>query len=186
MHARFRRRRASRRVVTILGEVDHSGSRPDHAPLVLPSTSPAAFVSLYAEQFAPMVRLAYLLVGASEDARDIVQDSFVGLHRRFHRIDDPVAYLRRSVVNGCRSHHRRIARRRSATLPRRDDHVELEARELLDALAALPLRQRAALVLRFDHDLPDAEIAVLLGCRPGTVASLVHRGLARLREVIAP
>ena len=52
------------------------------------------------------------------------------------------------------------------------------------ALATLPYRQRAALVLRYYSDLPDAEIAVALGCRPGTVASLVHRGLERLREVV--
>jgi RNA polymerase sigma factor (sigma-70 family) len=52
------------------------------------------------------------------------------------------------------------------------------------ALATLPYRQRAALVLRYYADLPDAEIAVALACRPGTVGSLVHRGLERLREVV--
>jgi RNA polymerase sigma factor (sigma-70 family) len=57
---------------------------------------------------------------------------------------------------------------------------------MFDALAALPHRQRAALVLQFYEDLPQAEIAEILGCREGTVASLVHRGLAQLRRVVEP
>ena len=58
--------------------------------------------------------------------------------------------------------------------------------ELADALAALPERQRAAIVLRYYVDLPEAEIAELLGCRPTTVRSLVARGMVALREVIEP
>ena len=58
--------------------------------------------------------------------------------------------------------------------------------EFADALAALPERQRAAIVLRHHLDLPDDEIAALLGCRRSTVRSLVKRGLASLREVIEP
>jgi len=57
----------------------------------------------------------------------------------------------------------------------------LQARELLDAIAKLRYRERAALALRFYEDLPDADIAELLGCRVGSVASLIHRALARLR-----
>jgi len=56
--------------------------------------------------------------------------------------------------------------------------------ELLDALATLPYRQRAALVLRFYDDLSEADAAAMLGCRPGTVGSLVHRGLQQLKRVI--
>ena len=147
------------------------------------AADPAAFSHLYRENFDKMARLAFLLIGSRDDARDVVQDAFVGLHRRFDRVDDPVAYLRRSVVNGCHSHHRRRARR-AKRFVMVDESVELGARELLDALGALPLRQRAAIVLRYFHDLPEAEIALVLGCRPGTVGSLLHRGLARLREVI--
>lgn len=147
------------------------------------AADPAAFSRLYREHFDKMARLAFLLIGSRDDARDVVQDAFVGLHRRFDRVDDPVAYLRRSVVNGCHSHHRRRARRAKRFVVV-DESVELGARELLDALGALPVRQRAAIVLRYFHDLPEAEIALVLGCRPGTVGSLLHRGLARLREVI--
>ena len=56
--------------------------------------------------------------------------------------------------------------------------------ELSDALASLPYRQRAALVLRFYDDLSEADAAAVLGCRPGTIGSLVHRGLAQLKRVI--
>ena len=51
-----------------------------------------------------------------------------------------------------------------------------------DAIAALPFRQRAVIVLRFYEDLPETEIAELLGCAKGTVASSLHRALARLRK----
>ena len=64
------------------------------------------------------------------------------------------------------------------------DAAQLDADELFDALATLPYRQRAALVLQFYEGLPQSEIAQVLRCREGTVASLVHRGLAQLRRVI--
>ena len=64
--------------------------------------------------------------------------------------------------------------------------VGLDADELADALAMLPARQRAAIVLRFYSDLSEAATAAALGCRPGTVGSLVHRGLAQLRRVLEP
>jgi RNA polymerase sigma factor (sigma-70 family) len=62
--------------------------------------------------------------------------------------------------------------------------VDAEVHELLDALAHLGLRPRTALVLRFYVDMSEAEVAQVLGCRPGTVKSLVHRGLRQLEEVI--
>ncbi len=64
------------------------------------------------------------------------------------------------------------------------DAAQLDADELFDALATLPHRQRAAVVLQFYEGLPQSEIAQVLRCREGTVASLVHRGLAQLRRVI--
>ena len=62
----------------------------------------------------------------------------------------------------------------------------MDADELFDVLAQLPIRMRSALVLRYYQDLPENEIAELLGCAPGTVRSLIHRGLQRLRLVIEP
>lgn len=147
--------------------------------------TPASFDDLYRAEQPELVRLAVLLVGSHEVAVDLVQDCFVRLHPRWAKVADHRAYLRRSVVNACSSHHRGVRRWRQLDL-RPAEPAELGARELSDALAALPHRQRAALVLRFYGGLPDAAIADALGCRPGTVASLVHRGLAALREVIEP
>jgi len=58
--------------------------------------------------------------------------------------------------------------------------------ELFDALAAIPPRQRAALVLRYFLDLPEAEVAAVLGCSLGTVKSSTSRGLKRLEETLRP
>jgi RNA polymerase sigma factor (sigma-70 family) len=131
-----------------------------------------------------MVRLATLLLGSQHLAEEVVQDCFLRLQPRFDTLDEPARYLHRSVVNGCRSVARRQRRERAQLFQTLVPVAELGADELLDALAALPPRQRAALVLRFYEDLPGIEIAAILGCREGTVKSLIHRGLARLREAV--
>ena len=132
-----------------------------------------------------LVRVAYLLTGSSAVAEDLVQDAFVRLHRHWDGVRQPSAYLRVTVVNACRAHHRRNRRERSHFPELVTDIVVPETPVVLDVLAELPYRQRAALVLRFYEDRPDSEIALALGCRPATVRSLVHRGLATLRKVIA-
>jgi RNA polymerase sigma-70 factor (sigma-E family) len=147
---------------------------------------PGSLADLYRERYGAMVRLAYLMVGSTSVAEDLVQDAFARVHRHWDDAEHPKAYLRMAVVNACRSHLRRLALERaykrhpSVT----GDGVQSAPDELFDALAALPARQRAALVLRFYEDLSEADIAVALGCRPGTVKSLVHRGLAELRKVV--
>ena len=73
--------------------------------------------------------------------------------------------------------------RRRARVPAAEA-IMSEPDELWDALATLPARQRAAVVLRYYADLPVAEIGAALGCRPGTVKSLLHRGLGELRKVV--
>jgi RNA polymerase sigma factor (sigma-70 family) len=173
--------------------------------------SPLSFADLYLRSFAAMVRLARVLVDSPDTAEDLVQDAFVRLHRRWTGVRDPHAYLRRCVVNACRSHHRRAWRERGrsgheagrpglarpdekrpvdgpateATVDGRAEQARADdAGVLVHALATLPYRQRAALVLRYYADLSDADIAMALGCRPGTVPSLVHRGLNHLRGVM--
>ncbi len=156
-------------------------------PTFTASGTPAptvTFAAFYEAEFEGAVRLAKALTGSWDTARDVAQDAFCGMHRRWRGIDSPHAYLRRSIVNGSTSVRRR--RRRDATRPLpRPEPVGLDADELADALAALAPRQRAAIVLRHHLDLPDAEIADALGVRVGTVASLVHRGLAKLRVALA-
>jgi RNA polymerase sigma-70 factor (sigma-E family) len=155
------------------------------APAARAAPSPApSFADLYRDSHADMVRLAVLLTGSVDVAQDLVQDAFVSVHRAWSRVREPRAYLRRAVVNACTSHHRRIFRERRAATRTGSTSVELGADELFDVLATLPPRQRAAIVLRYWHDLDEREIADALGCRPGTVGSLLHRATARLREVI--
>jgi RNA polymerase sigma-70 factor (sigma-E family) len=162
------------------------GNAPGREPVLAEVTSadwvaPAlAFGRLYEARFAEMVRLAFLMTGSMETAEDLVQDSFVGLHRKWSTVRVPEAYLRTAVVNACRSHHRRRARERARRAE--PERVTLfAADELTDVLLTLPHRQRAAIVLRYYHDLADQEIAEVLNCRVGTVGSSIHRALARLR-----
>ena len=140
-------------------------------------------VRLYEQHYDDLVRLAYLVSGQADRAEEVVQDAFVQVQRHWARVRDPLPYLRTAVVNGCRSLGRRQVLERTRR-PRPPDPAELGADELWDALATLTDRQRAAVVLRFWCDLPDAEIATALGCREATVRTSVHRALAKLRKEI--
>lgn len=146
--------------------------------------NPDDLPDLFARNYDRLVRVAYLLTGSTPVAEDVVQDAFVQLHRHRQRVSQPAAYLRTTVINGCRAHHRRAGRERARFPELLRDAVVPETPVVLDALAALPYRQRAVLVLRFYEDRPDDEIASLLGCRRATVRSLVHRGLASLRKAM--
>jgi RNA polymerase sigma factor (sigma-70 family) len=151
-----------------------------------PAEFEGGFVQCYEDLAGPMVRLAYALTGSEALAQDLVHDVFLRAHARWSKVDHPRSYLRSAVVNACRSSSRRSKRERSAAPLFVVEDAELQPDELFDALEALPYRQRAALVLRFYEGLTHAEIAEVLRCREGTVASLVHRGLAQLRRVIEP
>ncbi len=155
------------------------------APGTGEGTGTAGFAEFYAGHYADLVRLAALLSGSADAAPDLVQDCFVRLHGRWTAVRDPLPYVRRSVVHACASHHRGIARARRQPPPEMRDSV-LGADEMGDALAKLPTRQRAAVVLRYYGDLPDLDIARALRCRPATVRSLIHRALADLRKTIEP
>jgi RNA polymerase sigma-70 factor (sigma-E family) len=158
-------------------------ARCDAVPVVVEVSKPA-FADFYRATFTDMARLAYLLTGSMETAHDLVQDSFVRLHGKWDRVSEPRAYLRRTVVNACRSHHRRVHVQRRHSATSRIDAVDLGADEMTDAIAALPYRQRAAIVLRFYDDRSEAETAAVLGVPVGTVKSSVSRGLARLAELL--
>ena len=157
----------------------------------LEAVAPAepSFPALFARERVPMLRLAALLVGSTAAAEDVVQDAFGEVTRRWDGLERPGAYLRTCVVNGSRMVlRRRATEERAATLSSREaSSVELPAQlvEVRDALDRLGHRQRVVVVLRYFLDLPDHEIADVLGCRRATVRSLAHRALAILREELA-
>ncbi|HET6949505.1 MAG TPA: sigma-70 family RNA polymerase sigma factor [Acidimicrobiales bacterium] len=153
----------------------------------IPRPAPGGgFEVLFAEQYTPMVRVAYLLLGRRDEAEDVVQDAFARVDLRWSRLDNPGGYLRRCVVNGATDllRRRRLERRAAERARHEHAHGGLAADEMSDALAALPARRRAAVVLRYWSGLTHREIAEVLGVRPGTVKSMLHRALAQLREEI--
>lgn len=161
------------------------------------TTDGTRIAQLYATHADAAIRLAFLLTGDAALAEDLVQDAFVRLAGRLAHLRDPSAfngYLRRTVVNLARSHFRRRrvergylerARADAARASTLAPDASVENRdELWAALGHLSTRQRAAVVLRFYEDMSEADVADVLSCAPGTVKSLVARGLERLRAEI--
>jgi RNA polymerase sigma-70 factor (sigma-E family) len=142
-----------------------------------------------------LVRTAYLIVGDLHEAEDLVQETLFKVARRWPRVsrmDYPGAYARRILVNlALRGSPKRSRRRTELSETRPGDPAAPAAPldrhdELHAALAALPPRQRAVLVLRYFLDLPEAEVAAALQCSLGTVKSTASRGLARLEQTLRP
>ena len=143
-----------------------------------------------------LLRVAYQLTHDRAAAQDLVQDALLRVYRSMIRRgvapQDAYAYLRRAVVN----EYLRTVRLRSSAevvtdrIPERpvaspQDQIADRA-QLWMELGALSARQRAVLVLRYYEDLPDRQIAALLGCREASVRSLASRGLAALRQLAVP
>jgi RNA polymerase sigma factor (sigma-70 family) len=148
--------------------------------------------SLYRAHAVELIRLALLLVGDQHTAEDVVQDAYLGLQRGLDRLRHPgkaLPYLRASVVNGCRSVHRRRSRVSPHAATREPQAVwSAEAaaiagedrRAVLAAVAGLPERSREVLALRYFLDLLDGEIAAALGVSRSTVSSTASRALVML------
>jgi RNA polymerase sigma-70 factor (sigma-E family) len=155
----------------------------------------AEFVAFVDRRARQHLRAAALLTGDWHTAEDLVQTCLVKLYRAWPRLDPGVdldAYLRRMLVNTNRSWWRARWRREApvATVPDRAGDADAQdahdrAATVRQALRALPARQRAVLVLRFYEDLPVAEVADLLGCSAGAVKTHTHRGIRRLRQLLA-
>ncbi len=150
------------------------------------SAAPAGFYDFYSVQFAPMVRLARGIVDTSECAEEIVQEAFLRVFQHWDRLYEPLGYLRTAVINAARSELRKreVRRRVGRRLP--PARVPTQGEYLVDALDKLAPKRRTALVLRYYAQMSEREIAEAMGVRPGTVKSLVSRGLADLRRVIKP
>ena len=154
-----------------------SGTEPD-AP-------PTDFAAFYRDAWPGAVKLAGLLTQDARTAEDLAQEAFTKMYPKWSRIEHPQAYLRTAIVNACRSSFSRAHTERvKLPLVDRPGTTEIEFDELADAVAALPFRQHAVLVLRYHADLSEQEIADALGCRPGTVKSLASRALDSLKKGI--
>jgi RNA polymerase sigma-70 factor (sigma-E family) len=153
--------------------------------------TPEQYSVVYQAHLEPLLRFAWLLCGDRHLAEDVVAEAFarVFAHWRQGQISEPYAYLRRAVINEVtsrgrrrvlevREEHRQLGRGR---VDRPLDELVAERDVVVHALRRLPLRQRAVLVLRFYDDLPEREVANILGLSVGTVKSHSARGLERIR-----
>ncbi|MGW5634628.1 SigE family RNA polymerase sigma factor [Streptomyces sp. NPDC003832] len=139
-----------------------------------------------------LLRTAVLLSGGDRHAgEDLLQNALVKAAGRWHRIEEPEAYVRQVLYRQQVSRWRLKWPRRELSVAeppdsgaRPDDSAAADLRLVMrGALARLTARQRTVLVLRYFEDLPEADVARILGCSVGTVRSTTHRSLARLRTL---
>lgn len=151
------------------------------------------------------VRAAYFIVQDQQSAEDVVQETFLKIYRGIKNFDENrpfEPYLMRSVVNAAYNAVRHDAHETSLDGLDNDHHFEellsraaplenqLEFREwrrsILEALAQLPPRQRAAIVQRYYLEMGEEEMASTIGVAPGTVKWLLHAARNRLRDLLKP
>lgn len=170
-------------------------------PAARSTASKRRFEAFVAGSADPLFRTAELMTGDAGAAEDLVQETFLRVARRWHRVeamDHPLAYARRILANLVFDGAKRRSRQRAEleapggrpaepadegaarALRGVDDQAEFRW-----ALARLAPRERAVLVLRYWADLPVAEVAHILGCSEGTVKSTASRGAARLARVLS-
>ena len=152
----------------------------------------AAFVEFASAVRGQLRRTAYLMCGDWDQASDHVQEGLIRVYvawPRLTRAGREHAYARKAVVSAFLDH----ARRRSSSEVPSDTHPDVASSQdvaetvavrdaLVAALAALPSRQRACVVLRYFDDLSVADTATVLGCSEGTVKSQTSKALASLRS----
>jgi RNA polymerase sigma factor (sigma-70 family) len=167
------------------------------AGFAIPAETETLVIRLFQLEGRNLVRLARLFVDDREAAEDLVQESFIRLARAAPRIADPSrapAYLRSIVLNLARDHNRRglvslrheLPQGREVDAPLvEDDLVRDETqRQVLDAVRALPRRQRDCVTLRYYLELGIADIASTLGVSENSVKTHLQRGLANLERAL--
>ncbi len=159
----------------------------------LPGSPRAAVTEIFHHHYRRLVGLAGLMVDDRESAEEVVQDAFESLYRSWGRLRDPqaaVAYLNRSVVNGSRSRLRKRMTERAYDIPDAGTAPSAESLgldrnerdELVEALRALPRRQREVMVLRYYLDLSEDQIAEWLGISNGSVKRHAFRATETLQK----
>jgi RNA polymerase sigma-70 factor, ECF subfamily len=153
------------------------------------------FEEIFREHYRLVYRTAYSVTGSRQDAEDVLQTIFVRLLQRElppELVKNPKAYLYRAAVNVSLNVLRSRKRQRLATaidtleVPARDAAQPDDGlqRNLLDALAELKPRTVEMLILRYEHNYSDAEIAKMLGKSRGTIAVTLYRARARLKRLL--
>jgi RNA polymerase sigma-70 factor (sigma-E family) len=152
---------------------------------------PSSFDDFVDERLDGLLRYASVLTCDAELAQDVVQEVLLRAQQKWRRIGPmgaPTAYVKRMILNEYLSLRRRRAVHEAASAALvRDEVVDdpsgsyNEREAMLARIAALPPKQRAAVVLRYYEDRTDGEIAELLGCGASTVRSHLARALAALR-----
>jgi RNA polymerase sigma-70 factor (sigma-E family) len=152
-----------------------------------------SFREFVAGRSSALLKTAVLLTGGDRHAaEDLLQNALVKAAGRWQRIDEPEAYVRRILYRQQIGRWRLKWPRREVTVAEPPETASApdvsgaaELRLVLrTALARLTARQRTVLVLRYFEDLPEADVARLMGCSVGTVRSTTHRSLARLRTLV--
>jgi RNA polymerase sigma factor (sigma-70 family) len=144
------------------------------------------FDACFHAEYVGLVRLATLIVGSQALAEEVVQDAFATLYQKWSSTREPGAYVQTVALNNARRAMRRSgtekrAYQRMATSESTTDDLTTP---LIDALAKLADRQRMAVVLKYYADFNEVDIAAAVGCRKGTVKSLLSRAKAELRLML--
>lgn len=156
----------------------------------MPDPELVQFETFVAHRLPALYRYARTLTGSRHDAEDLVQEALTRTGvawRRVRRKEDPEGYVRmtmiRIIANRWRRPYREFPVSDGPDRPQVDTDLERVAEDSAfhAALAGLPPRMRAVLVLRYVDQLTDAEIAGLIGCSVGTVRSQASRALSKLR-----
>ena len=147
-----------------------------------------SFDAYYRADYSKLVGFGFVLTGSRQHSEDLCQDALTEAHRKWNKIngyDDPGAWVRRVMVNKSRSRFRKLTSevKAIAQLTGRRPEVVLpteRGNEVIEAVRALPPRQRQAIALRYWEDRSVEEIASILDCGTETVKTHLKRGRAAL------
>jgi RNA polymerase sigma-70 factor (sigma-E family) len=161
---------------------------------MLPHDASAEFHDFFERHYAELARFAHLLTGEVDAADDLAADALISMWQRWDRVrtaEHPRAYARGVVANMARARLRSTVReRRRITLflsrvPERTEGPDVAATlDVRTALARLPFRRRACVVLRHAFDLSEKDTALALGISVGTVKSQTSKGMAELERLL--
>jgi len=169
-------------------ELELSESGPPTTESRRADAAEPGFVEAFDGLYARAYQQAYKLLGNREEAEDLAQEACARACLRWHRLENPDAWVVRVTTNLAFDRFRRLRsaarhswleRPATATAAATEPHLELYR-----ALARLPKRQRDAVALRYLADFSEAQTAAALGCTPGTAKTHAARGLRTLRTML--